>query len=195
MFRRRQPSPPPSDGTGAPVAAANTPGSETGGESGTLNAPVAKGQAMSTSTPRTPGQGFVPEIPRRSAVDIPGAPSRRQPNRDSEEGKRLVVGREITLSGEITACDTLVVEGSVQATLENSHSLEIAEGGTFKGQVQIDDATIAGRFEGDLSVRGTLSIKSSGVVDGKVKFGKLEIELGGTVKGEITPITTAAEAT
>lgn len=193
MFRRRQPTQPPSDASDEPLATAADTDSGEPADPTPSTASDAKGPAMSTSTPRTPGQGFVPEIPRRSAVDIPGAPSRRQTARDGDEGKRLVVGREISLSGEITACDTLVVEGTVQATLEHSHALEVADGGTFKGRVQISEATIAGRFEGELNVRGTLTVKGTGVVDGKVKFGKLEVELGGSIMGEIAPIGTDSE--
>lgn len=150
-----------------------------------------KGSAMSASTPpRTPGQGFVPEIPRRSAADIPGAPQRRPMTpRGNEESKRLLVGKDISLSGEITACDSLVVEGTVQATLEHSQSLEVTETGLYKGKVTIEEAVIAGRFEGELSVRGTLSIKSTGVLEGKVRFAKLEVELGGVIKGDIGPLT------
>ncbi|WPZ35556.1 polymer-forming cytoskeletal protein [Thalassobaculum sp. OXR-137] len=146
---------------------------------------------MSASTPpRTPGQGFVPEIPRRSAADIPGAPPRRPSMpRGNEESKRLLVGKDISLSGEITACDSLVVEGTVQATLEHSQSLEVTETGLFRGKVTIEEAIIAGRFEGELSVRGTLSIRSTGVLEGKVRFNKLEVELGGVIKGDISPLT------
>jgi cytoskeletal protein CcmA (bactofilin family) len=150
-----------------------------------------KGSAMSASTPpRSPGQGFVPEIPRRSAADIPGAPPRR-PNapRGNEESKRLLVGKDISLSGEITACDSLVVEGTVQATLEHSQSLEVTETGLYKGKVTIEEAIIAGRFEGELSVRGTLTVKATGVLEGKVRFTKLEVELGGVIKGDISPLT------
>ena len=150
-----------------------------------------KGSAMSVTTPpRTPGQGFVPEIPRRSAADIAGAPMRRAPlPRGNEESKKLLVGKDISLSGEITACDSLVVEGTVQATLEHSRSLEVTESGLFKGKVTIEEAIIAGRFEGELTVSGTLSIKSTGVLDGKVRFSKLEVEHGGIIKGDIAPLT------
>lgn len=165
----------PDDSTSAPSSAASD----------------SKGSAMSASTPpRTPGQGFVPEIPRRSAADIPGAPQRRpSPHRGNEESKRLLVGKDISLSGEITACDSLVVEGTVQATLEHSQSLEVTETGLYRGKVTIEEAIIAGRFEGELSVRGTLSIKGTGVLEGKVRFNKLEVELGGVIKGDISPLT------
>lgn len=175
---------------GSPGSAA--PSSDIHPSSPSPAASDSKGSAMSASTPpRSPGQGFVPEIPRRSAADIPGAPPRRpsSPGRANEESKRLLVGKDISLSGEITACDSLVVEGTVQATLEHSQSLEVTETGLYKGKVTIEEAVIAGRFEGDLTVRGTLSIKSTGVLEGTVRFHKLEVEHGGVIKGDIGPLT------
>jgi len=178
-------------GAGA-TAGASSPSMKSGPstpEPSTPGASDSKGSAMSASTPpRSPGQGFVPEIPRRSAADIPGAPPRRGANRGNEESKRLLVGKDISLSGEITACDTLVVEGTVQATLEHSQSLEVTDTGLYKGKVTIEEATIAGRFEGDLTVRGTLTVKASGVLEGTVRFNKLEVELGGVIKGDISPL-------
>jgi cytoskeletal protein CcmA (bactofilin family) len=152
-----------------------------------------QGAIMASSS--TPSAGFVPEIPRRS-IDLPGAPGRKQmPGQrgGSTEGKRLTVGREISLSGEITACETLIVEGSVEATLENSLFLEIAEGGIFKGTVVIDEAVISGTFEGSITARQRLSIKSTGRITGTVKFHQMEIELGGEIDGDIHVLRGRAE--
>ncbi|NQW11625.1 MAG: polymer-forming cytoskeletal protein [Alphaproteobacteria bacterium] len=143
---------------------------------------------MSLPTPKPPSTGFVPEIPRR-AVDIPGAPTRRPGPRSTQESKRLIVGKDISLTGEITACDSLVVEGTVQATLENSQSLDVAEGGRFKGRVLIEEATIAGAFDGDLTARDRLIVKATGVITGTVRFGRLEVELGGVLKGDVAPLS------
>ncbi|MEL0022317.1 MAG: polymer-forming cytoskeletal protein [Rickettsiales bacterium] len=139
------------------------------------------------ASPTTPSAGFVPEIPRRT-IDLPGAPARRPmpgQQRGSGEGKRLTVGREISLRGEITDCETLIVEGSVEATLENSQSLEVTEGGVFKGTVVIDEAIIAGTFVGTITARERLTVKASGRISGTVRFRQIEIELGGEVDGEI----------
>src|SRR5690606_10605538 len=60
---------------------------------------------------------------------MPGVPAASSPE---SEGSKLIVGRNIRLKGEIEACDTLVVEGYVEASM-SSRIIEIAEGGTFKG--------------------------------------------------------------
>ena len=127
--------------------------------------------------------GFVPEIPRRT-LDLPGSSSRRG-GAPRSESKKLTVGPEISLTGEITACDSLIVEGTVDATLENSRHLEVTDSGHFKGKVMIDEAIIGGRFEGTLVVRKTLHVRSSGRITGSVRFGQLEVELGGQIDGDI----------
>lgn len=138
-----------------------------------------------------------PEPPRR-VVDIPGiAPGARRPEPISDaQEKKLIVGREICLSGNITACDTLVVEGTVEANLSESRSIEITRTGVFKGTAEIDVAEISGSFEGELNVRSRLVIQSTGRVKGKVRYAELEINRGGQISGEIEVIEvdTAANA-
>ena len=107
---------------------------------------------------------------------------------DAAAGRKLYIGQGITLSGEIEACDHLVVEGVVEAALKGASVLEIAESGAFYGTVDIDEATIAGRFEGDLTVRGRLTIKASGSITGAVTYKELAVEAGAAVDGKLTPL-------
>lgn len=97
----------------------------------------------------------------------------------------LTVGNDILLKGEIATCDRLVIEGKVDATLNDVHTVEIAECGSFKGSASIEDAEISGLFEGDLTVRGRLVIYATGKVRGKISYGEIEIERGGELTGEI----------
>lgn len=102
-----------------------------------------------------------------------------------EGGSKLTVGPNIKLKGvEITDCDTLVVEGLVEATMD-SRVIQIAEQGAFKGSAEIDVAEIRGEFNGNLTVRQKLVIYSTGKVTGTIRYGKLVIEEGGQLAGEI----------
>ena len=103
-----------------------------------------------------------------------------------EGGSKLTVGPNIKLKGvEITDCDTLVVEGLVEATMD-SRVIQIAEQGEFKGSAEIDIAEIRGQFDGNLTVRQKLVIYATGKVTGKIRYGKIVIEEGGQLSGEIT---------
>jgi cytoskeletal protein CcmA (bactofilin family) len=101
-------------------------------------------------------------------------------------GSKLIVGPNIKLKGvEITDCDTLVVEGLVEATMD-SRLMQIAEIGAFKGSAQIDIAEIRGSFDGDLTVRDRLVIYGTGKVTGTIRYGKVVIEEGGQLAGDIS---------
>ena len=110
-----------------------------------------------------------------------------------EAESKLTVGPNIKLKGvEITDCDTLVVEGSVEATMD-SRVIQISERGSFKGSCEIDIAEIHGQFDGNLTVRQKLTIYSTGKVTGKIRYGKVVIEEGGQLSGEIESGTRAVD--
>jgi cytoskeletal protein CcmA (bactofilin family) len=103
----------------------------------------------------------------------------------AEGGSKLTVGPNIKLKGvEITDCDTLLVEGLVEATMD-SRVIQISERGAFKGSAEIDIAEIHGQFDGNLTVRQKLTIHATGKVTGTVRYGKLVIEEGGQLTGDI----------
>ena len=106
----------------------------------------------------------------------------------SGNDRTLTIGRGINMSGEIDACDHLVVEGTVEAALKGAKVLDIAESGTFYGTVEIEEATIAGRFEGDITVNGRLTIRASGAITGSIAYRELEVEAGAMLDGRMTPL-------
>jgi cytoskeletal protein CcmA (bactofilin family) len=141
-------------------------------------APAGEGESGLPSRPSAVPAAAAPSVPPRR----PAEPIRQEPAR---EVRKLIVGREITLSGEIAACDHLIVEGTVEASVKECHRLEVAESGLFKGAVEINEAEIAGRFEGQITVQGRLSVRSTGRIEGKIQYGELAVDAGGTLDGEI----------
>jgi cytoskeletal protein CcmA (bactofilin family) len=111
-------------------------------------------------------------------------------NNERKEAK-LVVGPDIKLKGvEISDCDTLIVEGRVEATLD-SRVLEITPHGVFQGTIAVDNAEIHGRFEGELTVRKQLIIQGTGKVSGKIRYAKIKIEEGAELTGEVSTLDKA----
>jgi cytoskeletal protein CcmA (bactofilin family) len=124
-----------------------------------------------------------PPVGRSAVENVQSAASTSTPV--PEGGSKLIVGPNIKLKGvEITDCDTLVVEGLVEATMD-SRVIQISEQGAFKGSAEIDVAEIRGEFNGNLTVRQKLLIYSTGKVTGTIRYGKLVIEEGGQLAGEI----------
>ena len=134
--------------------------------------------APAANQPATPVEPARVEPPKPE----PEAP---RPRAEESKGSRLIVGPDIKLKGaEITDCDTLVVEGRVEASMD-SRVMQIAENGSFHGTVGVDIAEIRGRFDGELTCRKQLVIHPTGKVSGKIRYGRIVIEEGGEVAGDV----------
>ncbi len=115
---------------------------------------------------------------------------------DADNSRKLVIGQGITMSGEIESCDHLIVEGTIEASLKGANLLDVAESGSYFGTVEIEEANISGRFEGDITVQGRLTIEATGVIIGTVSYKELSMEAGATLDGTVSPIgsTNAAKS-
>lgn len=173
---------PPFFGKRPETPANNSLGSNTrpGGLSGSSSSTGMGGMGASSAQPAgapTAPPAVVAPVAAGAALTS-GAPTK-------EGGSQLTVGPNIKLKGvEITDCDTLVVEGTVEATMD-SRVMHITEIGAFKGSADIDFAEIHGEFNGDLTVRQKLVIYATGRVTGKIRYGKVVIQEGGQLMGDI----------
>jgi cytoskeletal protein CcmA (bactofilin family) len=145
---------------------------------------------MSSAIPARPNAPVAAARPAGMPSAAPAAPASApapaaRPATADSEGKKLIVGRDIMLSGKITSCDKLVVEGRVEADLSETRAIEISPDGYFKGNAEIESAEIAGRFEGTVTVRQRLFIRSTGKVTGTIRYGTVEIEAGGEISGDV----------
>ena len=144
---------------------------------------------------------FRPATPVTTATPTPvanAAPVASEPVVGNAAGERkeakLVVGPDIKLKGvEISDCDTLIVEGRVEATLD-SRVLEITPNGVFQGTISVDNAEVHGRFEGELTVRKQLTIFGAGKVSGKIRYAKIKVEEGAELSGEISMLDKSQSA-
>ena len=131
-----------------------------------------------------------PELPKRVSELAMVGPAKRpaEPIAERDMTRKLTVGREIILTGEISTCDSLLVDGMVEARLSDCRAITISSSGTFKGSAEIESADIAGNFDGDLIVHGRLKIRATGFISGTVRYTELEVEPGGRVTGSMEPL-------
>lgn len=142
-------------------------------------------QALSTAKPAEAAKSEAPKAPEPAKPAQPG----------DKVVCKLTVGPDIKLKGaEITDCDTLVVEGRVEASMD-SRVIQIAESGVFVGRVGIDVAEIRGRFEGELTAHKQLVIYASGHVSGTIRYGTISIEEGGELSGDVATIASTKDMT
>ena len=102
-----------------------------------------------------------------------------------------MVGRGISLQGVVQDAERLVVEGTVESTVLQATELVVAQGGVFRGEVEVEDSEVAGTIDGTLTVRGSLIVRSTGRVLGTARCRRLQVEDGGQITGRIEMITEA----
>ena len=148
--------------------------------------PRQPGSVLGSGSATTPGSSGVTSSPATGLGSVVNkSVSSVSSSGNETAGSKLTVGPNIKLKGvEITDCDTLVVEGTVEATMD-SRVIQITEQGAFRGSAEIDIAENHGEFDGTLTVRDKLVIYSTGKVSGKIRYGKVVIEEGGQLSGEI----------
>ena len=145
--------------------------------------------------PPAPPQVANPQPPAAEKTPVQSQPQAQQgPGMSAGGTARLIVGAEIKLKGaEINDCDTLIVEGQVDASM-TSRVIEVAKTGLFRGKVQVEFAEVQGRFEGELTAHKQLMIRSSGRVSGKIRYGTILIEEGGELSGDVAVAEASAAA-
>jgi cytoskeletal protein CcmA (bactofilin family) len=119
----------------------------------------------------------------------PGLPPIRPASRDPSERRTLVVGRGISVQGTVQDAERLVVEGTVEASMIHATELAISPGGVFKGEIEVEDAEIAGTIDGTLTARGALIVRTTGKVLGTARCRRLQVEDGGQITGHIEMLT------
>ena len=126
----------------------------------------------------------------------PAAPMARAPAaaRNSAERRTLVVGRGISVQGVVQDAERLVVEGTVESTMIHASELMVAQGGVFRGEVEVEDAEIGGTVDGTLTARGSLVLRATGKLLGTARCRRLQVEDGGQITGRIEMILEGGEA-
>ena len=140
-----------------------------------------------TTTPTPP-----PAAPAAGARPV--LPPIRPAARDPSERRTLVVGRGISVQGTVQDAERLVVEGTVEASMIHATELAISPGGIFKGEIEVEDAEIAGTIDGTLTARGALIVRATGKVLGTARCRRLQVEDGGQITGHIEMLTDQARA-
>jgi cytoskeletal protein CcmA (bactofilin family) len=213
VFKRRKPDDPQAAEPGATLPAGlsmsdqgdvpDHPGSLTSHISGAQSSPIDTGLGV---PPFRPAQQEAPSMSRPPFTTAPapqavpqagprtGLPPVRSPSRDPSERRTLVVGRGISVQGTVQDAERLVVEGTVEASMIHATELAISPGGVFKGEIEVEDAEIAGTIDGTLTVRGSLVVRASGKVLGTARCRRLQVEDGGQITGHIEMLTDQVRA-
>ena len=85
------------------------------------------------------------------------------------------------LKGDISSTGFFRIDGVVEGNVKTPSKVVLGKTGVIIGTLTCENADIEGKFEGNLQVSGTLSLRSSAIIEGDVTVGKLAVEPGATM--------------
>ena len=150
--------------------------------------------STSPNMPTAPTTPTTPSVPPSPSTPVTGPRPANAPTqgRSPAERRTLVVGRGISVQGVVQDAERLVVEGTVESTMIHAAELSVTQGGVFRGEVEVEDAEVAGTIDGTLKARGSLIVRATGKVLGTARCRRLQVEDGGQITGQIEMITEPA---
>lgn len=101
--------------------------------------------------------------------------------------RNAVIGADLELTGEVRGGSTIEIHGLVQGTVQAEHVI-IQPGGRLLGILKAGSADVNGLLLGNVAVRQLLSIGSTGIVRGDVRYGQIAMASGGELIAEMRNI-------
>ncbi|HTW66430.1 MAG TPA: polymer-forming cytoskeletal protein [Bryobacteraceae bacterium] len=99
---------------------------------------------------------------------------------------QAVLGRQVTVKGEIRSREPLTIDGEVDGTIDVSgHRLIISAGGKVRANVKATEIDVAGSLEGNVDGANTICIRAGAHFLGDIRAHGIVIEDGGFIKGKV----------
>lgn len=96
------------------------------------------------------------------------------------------IGRSISIQGQLTGNEDLVIEGQVKGRIElPSNQLTIGPEGRVEAEVHAQSVIVVGKIRGDVQATERVQIQSTGVVEGDVTAPRIAVEEGAVLEGTI----------
>ena len=96
-----------------------------------------------------------------------------------------VIGAGITIEGEITTDEDVVVQGTVRGKLNAKDGVVVEQGAVVEADVTGGPLTVAGAITGNISSTDRVDLQSGARVVGNVKATRITIADGAQFKGNV----------
>jgi cytoskeletal protein CcmA (bactofilin family) len=117
-------------------------------------------------------------------------PARRQAAPSS--GASAVIGPSITVKGDVSGDEDLVILGRVQGTVNLAqHNVTVGPSGKVKADVRGKMVIVEGEVEGDLKAQEQIVLRHTARVEGSISAPRVALEDGAVFRGGIEMDSTA----
>ncbi len=101
-------------------------------------------------------------------------------------GGRATIGRSITVRGEVTGDEDLVIQGRVEGSVDlKQHSVEIGPEGKVTADVSGRVVTVEGHVDGNLRAHERVVLRKTAHVEGDITSPRVTLEDGAYFRGGV----------
>ena len=98
-----------------------------------------------------------------------------------------IVGKSVTIRGEITGSEELYIDGRVDGMITlTENRLTIGPNAQVRAELHVHDVVVFGYQEGSIHSTGKVELRQSAQVMGDITAARLSIEESASIQGKIT---------
>lgn len=128
-----------------------------------------------------------PALTDSQVIPIKDVPeSVRKPTEVEDADKVSVIGETLHFKGELTAGEDLVIEGTVEGTINQGKCcLTVKPKGRLVANVNATKIFIEGKVKGDLHATVSVKVRKGGEVEGNIVAPTVSLEEGAVFNGNV----------
>ena len=127
---------------------------------------------------------------------------REQPRQDRHEGRRrmaedrevTILGQGASLEGNIVSAGSLRIDGQIKGQINADGDVTLSPQSQVNADIKAENVTVAGRFKGNITVKGSAELTRGGRVDGNITCKTLVVQEGAIFQGQSVMDQQAAAA-
>jgi cytoskeletal protein CcmA (bactofilin family) len=122
------------------------------------------------------------EALHEGSAERPPAPERREEAMTDSEV--TIVGAGARLEGNVVSAGSLRIDGQVKGQINAEGDVALSPQSQVEADIRAENVSVAGRFKGNIVVKGKAHLARGGRVDGNITSKTLVIEEGGVFHGQ-----------
>lgn len=101
-----------------------------------------------------------------------------------QSGEVTVVGQGAKLEGTIVSAGSMRIDGQVSGQINADGDVMLSGNSKVEADIRAENVQVAGRFKGNIVVKGRAHLARGGRVDGNINSKTLIVEEGGVFSGQ-----------
>jgi cytoskeletal protein CcmA (bactofilin family) len=118
------------------------------------------------------------------AAHAPQPSPERKDTAMADSDEVTIVGATAKLEGNVVSAGSLRIDGQVKGQINADGDVTLSPQSQVEADIRAQNVSVAGRFKGNILVKGKAHLARGGRIDGNITSKTLVVEEGGTFHGQ-----------